>query len=198
MGRAALSAKGSGGDRVLCRPGGGAGAARWAPRAACCREESREKRVPGCVCVYMDVTCAYACGLRMCACLYVQHTCVCAGVYMYTVYACVRVRSVCMCVHTCMCMVYVCVYLCVCTSMRLRVLCACLCTRVCAAERRGGEKQQRQLSHCPGLPHFPAAGTLAEAPPPRRELACLPSGAAVPSEFPRVRFLAFWGKGGVE
>lgn len=127
----------------------------------------REAGAGVCVCVYMDVTCAYACGLRMCACLYVQYTCVCAGVYMwYTVYACVRVRSVCMCVHTCMCMVYVCVYLCVCTSMRLRVLCACLCTRVCAAERRGGEKQQRQLSHCPGLPHFPAAGTLAEAPPP--------------------------------
>lgn len=148
------------------------------------------------VCVYMNVTCAYAYGLRMCACLYVQYTCVCAGVYMwYTVYACVRVRSVCMCVHTCMCMVYVYVYLCVCTSMRLRVLCACVCARVCAEERRGGEKQQRQLSHCPGLPHFRQQGRWPRPPPHPRELACLPSRAAVPSEFPRVRFLAFWGEG---
>lgn len=101
--------------------------------------------------VRMSVCPIYMC---VCGCIHVVHSvCMCAC-------------AVCVCVCTRVCVWYMCMCICACAQACACACCVRVCARVCAAERRGGEKQQRQLSHCPGLPHFPAAGTLAEAPPP--------------------------------
>lgn len=165
MGRAALSAKGSGGDRVLRRPGGGAGAARWAPRAACCREESREKRVPVCVCIHGCDVCirVWPTHVRMSVCP--TYMCVCG---------CIHVHSVCMC--ACAVCVYVCAHvyvygICVCVFVRVhkhapaRVVCVSVHACVCGGEARRGEAAAPAQS-LPRAAALPGSRDAGRGPPP--------------------------------